>query len=115
MKKLFILFILLLTGCTNSYEKVTIAQTKEMLTNNEIKLIIDVRTKEEYDMGHIENAINIPYDQIEDNLEYLKQYKNDTILVYCRTSNRSTIAANTLHNNNFKKVYAMTDGYSNWK
>lgn len=115
MKKLWIILILLLTGCTNSYEKITIAQTKEMINNDEIKLIIDVRTKEEYDLGHIENAINIPYDEITNNLEYLEQYKNDIILVYCRTSNRSTIAADVLHNNNFKKVYAMTDGYSNWE
>lgn len=117
MKKLLVILIsmLFITGCSDNYKRITTKETKEMISNNEIELIIDVRTKEEYDLGHLDNAINIPYDQIVNNLDYLNEYKNKTILVYCRTSNRSTIAADVLHNNEFKKVYAMIDGYSNWE
>lgn len=55
--------------------------------------IVDVRTKEEYEEGHIKNAILIPYDQINDQVALDKDKK---ILVYCRSGRRSGIAYQTL-------------------
>jgi rhodanese-related sulfurtransferase len=116
MKKILLLFLILITGCTNSFHiKLDVEGTKKLLSENSDILIIDVRTKEEYDLGHIEGAILIPYDVIEYRIEELSEYKDKPILVYCRTSNRSSIAASILKENGFTQIYQMTDGYSNWE
>ena len=92
MKKILIIFTLILSlttivGCSKKESKLD----KIISDNNYI--IVDVRTKEEYDESHIKGSINIPYDEIDDktNLD-----KNKTIIVYCRSGNRSSKAYNTL-------------------
>ena len=68
-------------------------------------LIIDVRTPEEFAAGHIDGAINIPYDQIDANLPVLKNAKKDeNILVYCRSGRRSETAKETLIKLGYKNV-----------
>ena len=100
MKKIImILFICLTTiGCTQ-VEKVDLNKIIE--TNNYI--IVDVRTKEEYEEAHLVDAINIPYDQIDANVDLDKE---KTILVYCRSGNRSSIAYDILEDLGYK-VYDM--------
>ncbi len=92
MKKILIIFTLILclttiVGCSKTESKLD----KIISDNNYI--IVDVRTKEEYDESHIKGSINIPYDEIDEktNLD-----KNKTIIVYCRSGNRSSKAYNTL-------------------
>ena len=68
-------------------------------------LIIDVRTPEEFASGHIDGAINIPYDQIDANQPTLKKTKKDeNILVYCRSGRRSETAKETLIKLGYKNV-----------
>ena len=64
--------------------------------------IIDVRTAEEYKTGHVEGAINIPYDEIENEVNY---DKNQALAVYCRTGVRSSEAAKTLEKMGYMKIY----------
>lgn len=97
MKKILICLniILLLSGC-GSKEKEPVLTKEEQVSkiieqNNYI--VVDVRTKEEYESGHIKDSINIPYDEIE---ESVALDKNKTILVYCRSGKRSATAYNTL-------------------
>ncbi len=56
-------------------------------------IILDVRTKEEYQASHLKEAINIPYDEI---TKDTKLDQNKYILVYCYSGNRSKIASDTL-------------------
>ena len=88
MKKIIFLLILCLglCGCESKNE------LEEILTENDY-IIVDVRTKEEYEEGHLVDAINIPYDEIDEDINL---DKNKTILVYCRSGNRSNIAFNIL-------------------
>jgi len=92
MKKILFIFLigLILCGCNNlsKYEKL-----KEVM-KSENYIIIDVRTKEEYDEGHIVGSINIPYEEISKE----KFGKEVPILVYCKSGNRSSIAYNILNN-----------------
>ena len=92
MKKILVIFItfLLLSGCSNQ-EKENINIHKLMNENEYI--IIDVRTKEEYIEEHVIDAINIPYDEINEDIEI---DKDKLIFVYCKSGNRSNIAYNTL-------------------
>lgn len=54
----------------------------------ESSVIVDVRTKEEFQASHVKNAINIPLSEIETRLPELAK-KKKTIVVYCRSGNRS--------------------------
>ncbi len=73
--------------------------------------IIDVRTKEEYTSGHIKEAINIPYDQISKRAVTFD--KNEKIIVYCQSGNRSRQAAQILIKLGYTKVYDM-GSLNNW-
>ena len=89
MKKIWMLFLvcLLLAGCRSkefSY--------KEIMEQKEY-IIIDVRTKEEFESGHVKDAINIPYDEINEST-FLDKNKN--IFVYFKSWVISSIAFETL-------------------
>lgn len=67
--------------------------------------IIDVRTVGEFQAGHIDGALNIPVDQIEQGVAGIKGIKPDSkILLYCRSGRRSSHAAVILGNRGFKRV-----------
>jgi phage shock protein E len=66
--------------------------------------IIDVRSKGEFDGGHINGSINIPVEQIVNNLNKLKD-KNKTIITCCASGMRSAVAKNTLKAKGYAAVY----------
>lgn len=67
-------------------------------------VILDVRSKSEYDGGHIKNSINIPVDQLQKNLSKLKD-KDKTIITCCASGMRSASAKSILQNNGYKNVH----------
>ena len=73
----------------------------EQYSNKDKYIILDVRTETEYDLSHIEGAINIPLDELR---EYLKELSNVTkeIIVHCHSGLRSYIACRILKENGFK-------------
>ena len=97
-KALFITFLVVgLCSCSTEKEKFTDKKLNnneivETMSNHEV-IILDVRTKSEYDEEHIKDAINIPLDEI--NKEIMLN-KDKVILVYCRSGNRSKTAATKL-------------------
>ena len=81
----------------------------EQYSNKDKYIILDVRTETEYDLSHIEGAINIPLDELR---EYLKELSNVTkeIIVHCHSGLRSYIACRILKENGFK-VKNLIGGY----
>lgn len=110
MKKLLIvLSIILLAGCANSKEiktgKISCEQ-KNIVLEEKDAIIIDVRTKEEYNEYHMKDAINIPYENIVETLEKDNKINKDTpIIVYCKSGTRSNKAFNSLKNAGYKNIY----------
>ncbi len=100
-------------GSETDYGEVTVEQARELIEKNSPLVILDVRTIQEFEDGHIEGATNIPVDELEQRLEELD--KNDETLVYCRTGNRSTRAVQILRENGFNKIYHMADGIVGWE
>lgn len=80
----------------NSYEQITASQAKELMEKETGYIIIDARTQEEFDEGHIENAILIPEYEIAQRAEKELPDKDQLILVYCRSGRRSKIASQEL-------------------
>jgi rhodanese-related sulfurtransferase len=87
------------------------AEVFQIMENDEDYLIVDIRTQEEYDSGHLEGALLLPVQELEDRLDELPMDK--PIIVYCRSGNRSRTAANILIDNGFTMVYDM-GGISSW-
>lgn len=72
--------------------------------------IIDVRSKQEYDEGHIDGAILIPEYEIKERIEEIVKNKEEKILVYCSSGTRSKIAQEKLIKKGYKNVYNLKDG-----
>ena len=87
-----------------TYEQITAKQAKEIMDNKSDYIIIDARTEEEFDEGHIENAILIPEYEIKDRAEKELPNKQQLILVYCRSGRRSKIASEELVNLGYTNV-----------
>ena len=104
MKKLLFLLglLLCLTACGHEqkksavYENITAEEAKRIMDTSEDYLILDVRTQEEYDQGHIPGAVAIAHTEIEAKAESLLKDKDQLILVYCRSGRRSKLAAESL-------------------
>ena len=90
---------LLLCGCQKhpaSYICITAELAKELMDTQTDYIILDVRTQQEYDLGHIPGAILIPNEVILDKAEDTLKNKDQLILVYCRSGRRSKEAAQKL-------------------
>ena len=87
-------------GCSDggsaTYEQISGAEAKALMDSESGYIIIDARTQEEYDQGHIPGAILIPEYEIADRAEKELPDKDQLILVYCRSGRRSKIAAENL-------------------
>ena len=87
-------------GCSDggsaSYDQISGAEAKALMDSESGYIIIDARTQEEYDEGHIPGAIMIPEYEIADRAENELPDKDQQILVYCRSGRRSKIAAEEL-------------------
>lgn len=64
--------------------------------------LVDVRTKAEFDSGHVKGSVNIPLDVLAANLNKFKGKEN--IVVFCRSGNRSGMAKSILEQNGFENV-----------
>lgn len=100
MKVILIILMLFMSSCNKNSEVKTVTTVSaekaiEIMNDSEGFVIVDVRTIEEYESGHIENAINIPVETIEDRPAQLDDL-DQLILVYCRSGRRSLEAANKL-------------------
>ena len=75
---------------------ITAEEAKQIMDSEEGYVILDVRTQEEYDEGHIPGAILIPNTEIEARAEEELTDQDQLILVYCRSGRRSKLAADAL-------------------
>lgn len=115
MKKLFILlcFFIMITGCEKkaNYQTIHVDKAKNLL--KEQAILIDVRTKQEYEEGHIEGAISLPRETIELTIEKEISDKEATIILYCQSGNRSKKVAQILINKGYQNVYDL-GAMKNW-
>ena len=87
-----------------TYEQITQDQAKEIMDTEVGYTILDVRTEEEYDTGHIKTAICIPNETISENISSILPDKDQLILIYCRSGSRSKQAAQKLVNLGYTNI-----------
>ncbi len=97
-----------------SYKQVTAEEAKSIMDSEKDYIILDVRTQEEYSQGHIPNAILIPHYSISDESKEILKDKEQLILVYCRSGNRSKVAAEALTELGYTNVVEF-GGINDWK
>lgn len=114
---LSILFSIIITHAQET-EQVKLLEAndfkKEITKDNSI--LIDVRTAEEYDSGHINNAVNVDFYNQNAFIEYFKKIdKEKSVFLYCRSGGRSNEASKILIDLGFiKNIYDLKGGYLNW-
>ena len=116
MSRIVTLFVIFLFSC-------------ELLNPNEINIIsesdfidlqvldytlIDVRTKDEFNLGHINSAINLDFYSDTFLNDILSLPKNETIVLYCRTNNRSSKTAAILKESGYRNILILKGGINEW-
>ena len=117
MKKLTLfLGMLFCSHILAEVELIDSQELKQRIENSKEGLIlIDVRTLEEYQSGHIKNSINIPHDQLILNVNVLDQYRNQPIVVFCRSGRRAQLVIETLIENKFDQIVDLQGDIQAWK
>ena len=117
MKKIILAIItILLTGCSSISKTGVITYNDALkLINDNNAIIIDVRTESEYNEGHIEDAILMTLDTINERVakDNIKG-KDSYVIVYCRSGNRSKQAQELLNSLGYTNVYNL-GSISNWQ
>jgi len=83
---------------------------EKKLTNSEV--ILDVRTKEEYENGHIPGSRNIPLDEVEEKTEDIKDYT--TVYIHCEMGGRASRAYDKLVNKGLTDLVCVSEGMFHW-
>jgi phage shock protein E len=79
------------------------------------ELILDTRTREEYDAGHVPRARLVPHDGIVAALDNLKAFQHAEIVIYCRSGRRSALAEATLREHGFTNITQLDGSWLAWE
>ena len=115
---IILLICLLMAGCAGKqqsygYKRISQQEAKELM-DNQVVIILDVREQEEYASGHIPGAVLLPVGTIsDDTASVLIPEFDTTVLVYCRSGNRSQTASQALTELGYVNVYEF-GGINTW-
>ena len=90
-------------------------QQAAQMQSEQNAVIIDVRENDEWNAGHIDNAIHIPLNDIQNRLKELAKYQNQPVITQCRSGARSARAADILAKSGFTNVHNMDGGLNAWQ
>ncbi len=107
-----IVVVPLASSVTTSFTEVTADEARRLIAQGAI--VVDVRTPNEYFEGRLEGARLIPLQQLEGRVAELEPYREQPILLYCRSGNRSTVAAEILMRRGFRDLYNLRHGIQDW-
>ena len=85
------------------------------LINHKNALVLDVREEGEYKLGHILNSRLIPLGKLNERIGELEKYKEQPIVVVCRTGSRSGMACSALAKHGFTQAYNLAGGVTAWQ
>jgi len=113
-----LVFLLAVSGCSvpeegSDYMNISQKKAKEMMENLEEFVLLDARTEEEFSEGHIPGAVLIPHYEVSEKAEEKIPEKDVPVFVYCRSGNRSKVAAEALVSLGYSEVYEF-GGINTW-
>jgi len=96
-----------------NYTNINNRKLRELMKQD--ALLIDIRSKDEYEEKRIQNSINIQLHNLLYNVDEIEEYKDKKVIIYCRSGHRSITACNLLVMQGFKYVYNLEKGIINYK
>ena len=108
-------FVLVFTELRRKSSNVMSVEPNEAvkLINNDAA-VVDLRTAEAFSRGHIVNARNIPFDELDASKDRLNHFRNKPLVVVCDAGLTSSKAASSLRNSGFASVYGLKGGMNAW-
>ena len=119
MSAIILIVALIIFGCAESnsqtsYRQISSDEAEKLMEKSSNYVILDVRTQQEFESGHISGAICIPNETIKNDPPTLLPDKKQTIFVYCRTGRRSKEAAQKLSDMGYENIIEF-GGIITWK
>jgi len=109
---------LTIVACNTEFLEVSQISQTELFAQIETKkplLILDVRSKKEYDEGHIPGAVNIEFRELKDHIDMIASFKDAPVVIYCERGIRAAIAEKTLQNEGFKTILYLEGHMPAWR
>ena len=95
-------------GMTN--KEINYKATEKMITENPATALVDVRSKQEYEEGHLKGSISLSLYDIKKQAQHVLPDKKQIIIVYCSSGSRSKEAQDILETMGYEKVYNLKGG-----
>lgn len=99
----------------SSFKSISSIQAQNLIKDSKDLIIIDVRRYSEFKEKKIPNAINIPVEELEWEIEELKESKDKPILVYCKAGHKNALACQMLEEEGFTNLYNLGQGLLGYK
>lgn len=115
--QLFFLAFALTIGCSQGQNKASLSPQAftDKINQTPDALVIDVRTPQEYQEGHLANAKNIDWQGEHFEHQVMGLDKSKPVFVYCLKGGRSASAASKMRSMGFKEVYELEGGLDKWQ
>jgi rhodanese-related sulfurtransferase len=113
MTWLAFLFAVMFSESLRGGKKLTTTETIFKI-NKEDAVILDIRKRDEFSEGHITDAINVPFEKLNDSLKELEKYKARPIIVVCKTGTTAGSAVAALTKAEFSEVFRLNGGMMDW-
>lgn len=116
-KKFAAIMVIGLAAVTSGHlvaKEVSQSQLQQLMKNDKHVVVLDVRTIEEFEAGHIPNALNIPHKELEARLAELSAVKNTQVVIYCRSGRRAEVAKQVLVKNGFNQLDHLSGDFNEW-
>ncbi|NNK81294.1 MAG: rhodanese-like domain-containing protein [Flavobacteriales bacterium] len=103
------------TKSSSNIKRVGNEEWKTLISEESKPLLVDVRTAQEFEKGHLDGALNIDFRQNDFMERMLALDKEKTLFMYCHSGGRSGKALELLKDKEFKGIIELQGGYSNWE
>jgi len=108
------LFVALSTGLPVAAQDISQKQLQHLMKSDTQPILLDVRTVEEFEQGHIPNAINIPHKELEARLAELSGKNDSQIVIYCRSGRRAEVAKQVLVDAGYTQLDHLSGDFNAW-
>ncbi|MPQ45361.1 rhodanese-like domain-containing protein, partial [Clostridium tarantellae] len=95
-------------------KNISIEESKKLIDDNKVDLILDVRDEKQFKEGHLPKATLISYKEVKNKISELKNFKDKPILIYCNSGKKSADSIKILEENGFNNIFHMVDGINKW-
>jgi rhodanese-related sulfurtransferase len=117
VKKMATMLVVALAIATTwqvSAKDISQTELQQVMKNDHKVVVLDVRTVEEFEEGHIPSAVNIPHKELEARLAELSGAKNTQVVIYCRSGRRAEVARQVLEKSGFNQLDHLSGDFNEW-